>query len=73
MFRWFVRPLLAAGFMGAWCRLLFNILLESEVGELTAAAICAVLGAILYSAALLAQGLSVTDLARKLKRAVART
>ncbi len=73
VFRWFVRPLLAAGFMGAWCRLLFNILLESEVGELTAAAICAVLGAILYSAALLAQGLSVTDLARKLKRAVART
>ena len=59
-FRWFVRPLLAAVFMGLWCNLFFHILLDGGWGEGWAAACCALLGLVLYAAALLAQGLSVT-------------
>ncbi len=61
LFRWFVRPLLAALFMGVWIRLFFNILTSSGWSSLSASLICTILGLVLYTAALLAQGLSVTD------------
>lgn len=61
VFVWFVRPVLAAVFMGAWCLLFFRVLLGAGCPELWACALCVLLGLILYSAALLAQGLSVTD------------
>ena len=56
----FVTALLAAVFMGLWCNLFFHILLDGGWGEGWAAACCALLGLVLYAAALLAQGLSVT-------------
>lgn len=68
LFRWFVRPLLAAGFMGAWCALFFRIMLNSGCGEGWSALICTLMGVILYAAALLAQGLSVTTLLARLGR-----
>ena len=58
-FRWVVRPVLAAVFMGLWCRLLFRIMLDAGCGQGWSALVCAALGAVLYAAALLAQGLSV--------------
>lgn len=68
VFRWFVRPVLAAGFMGLWCRLLFQVMLGAGCGEGWAALACAALGAVLYTAALLAQGLSVTVIFAPLSR-----
>ena len=59
VFRWFLRPVLSAVFMGLWCALLFRVMLDAGCGEGWAALTCAVLGAVLYAAALLAQGLSV--------------
>ena len=44
---------------GLWCALLFRVMLDAGCGEGWAALTCAVLGAVLYAAALLAQGLSV--------------
>lgn len=58
-FRWFVRPVLAAVFMGAWCGLLFRIMLSAGCSQGWSALACALLGVVLYAAALLAQGLSV--------------
>ena len=68
VFRWFVRPLLAAVFMGAWCALFFRIMLNSGCGEGWSALVCALLGVVLYAAALLAQGLSVTGQLARLGR-----
>ena len=59
-FEWFVRPVLAAVFMGLWCSLLFRVMLDAGCGEGGSAMACAALGLVLYTAALLAQGLSVT-------------
>ena len=67
-FCWFVRPLLAAGFMGTWCALFFKIMRDAGCGEGWSALICALLGVVLYAAALLAQGLSVTTLVARLGR-----
>lgn len=64
-FRWFVRPLLAAAFMGLWCNLLFRAMLDAGCGQGWAALACSALGAVLYAAALLAQGLSVTTVFRR--------
>ncbi len=58
-FRWFVRPVLAALFMGLWCNLMFRVMLDAGCAEGWSALACAGLGAVLYAAALLAQGLSV--------------
>lgn len=57
-FRWFVRPLLAAVFMGLWCNLLFRIMLGEGCGQGWAVLVCALLGLVLYAAALLAQGVT---------------
>ncbi len=72
LFRWFVRPLLASVFMGAWCALFFRIMLDYSCGEGWSALVCALLGAVLYAAALLAQGLSVTEQLFKLCRLLRR-
>ena len=58
IFRWFVRPLLAAVFMGLWCNLLFRVMLDAGCGQWGAVLVCTLLGLALYAAALLAQGLS---------------
>ncbi len=70
LFRWFARPLLAALFMGLWCNLFFRVLLGAGCPGGPACLLCALLGLVLYAAALLAQGLSVTDLALRLKRSL---
>ena len=59
LFRWFVRPLLAAVFMGLWCNLLLRVMLDAGCGQWGAVLTCALLGLALYGAALLAQGFSV--------------
>lgn len=59
-FRWFGRPLLAAVFMGLWCHLFFRVMLDAGCGQGWSALACAALGLVLYAAALLAQGTSVT-------------
>ncbi len=59
LFRWFIRPLLAAAFMGLWCNLLFRLMLDSGCAQGWSALACTALGVVLYAAALLAQGLSV--------------
>ncbi len=61
-FQWFVRPVLAAVLMGVWCNLLFRVMLSAGTGHGWASLVCVVLGVVVYAAALLAQGLSVTDL-----------
>ena len=61
-FEWFVRPLLASVLMGLWCNLLFRVMLDAGCGHGWASLVCAVLGLVMYAAALLAQGVSVTDL-----------
>ena len=57
-FRWFVRPVLAAVFMGLWCNLLFRVMLDAGCRQWGAVLACSLLGLALYAAALLAQGLS---------------
>lgn len=59
-FQWFVRPLLAAVFMGLWCNLMFRIMLDAGCVQGWTVLVCSLLGLILYAAALLAQGLSIT-------------
>lgn len=66
-FRWFVRPLLASLLMGLWCNLFFRVLLGAGCGEGAACLLCAGLGIILYTAALLAQGVSIPSLLPKRK------
>ena len=62
LFSWFVRPVLAAVFMGLWCLLFFRVLEQAGCPAGWACVLCALLGLVLYCAALLAQGLSVKDL-----------
>ncbi len=57
-FPWFVRPLLAASFMGLWCNLLFRVMLDAGCGQGWSALACTLLGLVVYSAALLAQGIT---------------
>ena len=57
-FAWFVRPLLAALFLGVWSALFFRVLLGAGCPEGWACVLCALLGLLLYAAALLAQGIS---------------
>ena len=59
LFQWLVRPVLAAVFMGLWCNLLFRVMLDAGCGQWGTVLACTLLGLALYSAALLAQGLSV--------------
>ena len=59
VFSWFVGPLLAAVLMGLWCRLFFRVLMGAGCPAGWACALCAVLGVVLYGAALLAQGVPV--------------
>ncbi len=68
-FPWFVRPLLAAVLMGVWCNLFFRILLRAGCAGEAACLLCVVLGVAIYAAALLAQGLSVTDYLPKRRKA----
>lgn len=56
LFDWFGRPLLAALFMGVWCRLFFRILLDRGMAGPLACGLCALMGVVLYAAALCAQG-----------------
>ncbi len=70
LFRWFTRPLLAALLMGLWCNLFFRVLLGADCPGGLACLLCALLGLVLYAAALLAQGLSVTDLVPRLSRSL---
>ena len=57
-FPWFVRPLLAASLMGLWCNLLFRVMLDAGCGQGWSALACTLLGLVVYSAALLAQGIT---------------
>ena len=50
--------------MGLTCNLLFQVLLNSGVGQLTAIGSCALFGAVLYLAALQAQGVGLRRLFR---------
>ena len=68
LFRWFVRPVLAAVFMGLWCNLLFRVMLDAGCGQWGTVLICALLGLALYAAALLAQGLSVNLVYQRWRR-----
>lgn len=58
IYRWFVRPVLAAVLMGVWCRLFFHLLLGAGCPGGWACLGCTLMGIVLYLAALLAQGLS---------------
>ena len=64
LFDWVVAPGLAALLMGLTCNLLFQVLLSSGVGQLTAIGSCALFGAVLYLAALQAQGVGLRRLFR---------
>lgn len=64
-YRWFGRPLLAAVLMGLWCRLFFRVLLDAACGEGMACLLTAAVGAVLYLAALQAQGVSPGSLLRR--------
>lgn len=61
VYRWFVRPLLGAALLWGWCRLMFCVLLGAGCPALWACLLCAVLGLVLYGAALQAQGLSISE------------
>lgn len=67
IYRWFARPLLGAGLLWAWCRLLFGMLQRAGCSTLWSCVICAILGVILYVAALQAQGISILQRLTKLK------
>jgi len=58
-FDWFIRPLLASVLMGLWCNLLFRVMLGAGCGHGLSALVSAALGAVVYTAALLAQGVPV--------------
>lgn len=68
VYRWFVRPLLGAVLVWSWGKLFFRILIDSGCSGLWACLICAILGLILYGAALLAQGMSIREHLPKLQR-----
>jgi O-antigen/teichoic acid export membrane protein len=67
-FHWFVRPLLAAVLMGLWCNLFFKVLKGANYSGGMACLLCTLLGVALYVAALLAQGISVTQYLPKGKK-----
>ena len=52
--------------MGLWCGLLFRVMIDAGCGHGWTCLVCGLLGAAVYSAALLAQGVSVTDLFARL-------
>lgn len=56
-FEWVVAPGLAALLMGLTCNLLFHVMLDMGVGEVTAMGGCTAFGIVLYLAALQAQGM----------------
>lgn len=60
LFEWFVRPWLAALFMGLWCMFFFRVICTAGFSPILACVVCLVLGLILYVAGLMAQGVSVT-------------
>lgn len=63
-FAWGVAPGLAAVLMGLTCNLLFHVLLDAGVGELTAMGGCTLFGVVLYLVALQAQGVRLRKLFR---------
>ena len=63
-FEWAVAPGLAALLMGLTCNLLFHVMLDTGVGEVTAMGGCAAFGIVLYLAALQAQGMGSNRLFR---------
>ena len=44
--------------MGLWCNLLFRVMLDAGCGQGWSALACTLLGLVVYSAALLAQGIT---------------
>ncbi len=62
LYAWFAAPGLASLLMGLCCNLLFRELLRRGLAELPAALGCALFGAVLYLAALSAQGVGLSDL-----------
>ena len=64
-FPWFVRPLLGAVLMGMWGNLFFRVLKGGGCADGPACLLCALLGIILYLAALLAQGVSLPKRRKK--------
>ncbi len=53
---WFLRPLLSALLMAVWSNLFFRVCLDGGVPMGAACALCALLGLVIYLAALMAQG-----------------
>lgn len=70
IYRWFIRPLLGAALLWAWSGFLFRILERAGVSTLWNCLICAILGLILYVAALQAQGVPVRQQLTKRKGGV---
>ena len=64
LFDWGVAPSLAALLTGLTGNLLFQVLLDSGVGEWTAVGACTLFGVVLYLAALQAQGVRLHRLFR---------
>lgn len=60
IYRWFGRPVLAGILMWSWCRLFFRIL-SGTFSTLWSCVLCAALGLILYTAALMAQGVQIKE------------
>ena len=56
---WFLRPVVCAVGMGAWCNLLFHWLVGEGVWLITACLVCVAVGALLYAGLLMGMGLSV--------------
>jgi len=59
LYRWFLRPVLGAALMWGWCTLVFRLLERAGCSTLWTCLLCAILGLILYMAALQAQGFSL--------------
>lgn len=70
IYRWFARPLLAAALLWAWSGFLFRVLEQMGIPTLWSCLICAILGLILYIAALQAQGVPVRQRIAKPKGVV---
>ena len=67
IYRWFARPLLGAALLWGWCSLLFRILERAGCPTLWSCLICAILGLVLYVAALQAQGVPIRQQLPKLR------
>lgn len=70
LYTWFTAPGLASLLMGLCCNLLFRELLRRGLAELPAALGCALFGAVLYLAALSAQGVGFNDLFSSARKVV---